>query len=128
MNENIITLSPFTHNVPENDEPIPAICNAPCPRCGGCVGWHEPDVVCPTCGTEWFLTPAQADEFTLAILGLNELHIDLFLQAIDRESGSPPPALLYPASRPTWRTLDCFPSLVVYGCVDWASGLTGAAA
>lgn len=113
MNENIIPLPPFKHNVPEDDDLIPAICVAPCPRCTACVGWSEPTIICPSCGSEWELTPTQADEFTLALLGITDLRLDLFLQALEREDGTTPPPFAYPALLPTWHVTARFPSHVL---------------
>jgi len=93
MCENSISHFTPAHTAPP--DPLPA-CAAPCPRCGACVAWREPEIACFQCGAEWTLTPQQADDFTLAILGLNDVPLAAFLAAIDREGGSPPSPLFVP--------------------------------
>jgi hypothetical protein len=71
-------------------------CAAPCPRCGACVSWREPEIACFQCGAEWELTPQQANDFTLARLGVTNTRLARFLQAIDREGRGPTPLYLPP--------------------------------
>ncbi len=118
-----IPQSPVTDHQASGDHPS-MIC--PCPQCASpYLGWSEPIIVCPDCGSEWVLTPAQADDFALAVVGASNLPLAHFLAAINQAGGgSPPPAALaYPVGAPRVLRL-----AEPRGAGDWTAVLIGGAA